>query len=172
MNKIVPFKKREDDSLEYFLKRAHLLKEKLEEDENKIIKTLVAQKFFEAVMMKELIEQKLISRDLFLCAVYVSHMMERYILTGPEHWYVHEYFFIDKEIQSEDDLKKGADFCFSLCSFFTGRAEKRAMKKSDYVHFGQGMYWDYYQKTGKEVAACMSEAFEQMSILASSCFSC
>lgn len=172
MRKVVPFRrKKEDDSLEGFLKRAHIIKNQLEEDKTKIIKTLVAQKYFEAVLMRELIDQKLISRELFLCAVYISHMMEMHILEKPENWYAHEYYLSEKECQNENDLKKGADFCFSLCSFFAQRAERRMMKKNDYVSFGRGMYLDYYQKTGKEVASCMSESFEEMSSLAAKCFS-
>jgi len=172
MRKVVPFKKREDDSLEYFLKRAHVLKNKLEEDEKRIVKILSAQKYFEATLMKELINQKMISRELFLCAIYISHVMNEYIAKSPEHWYIHEYFIVDKECEDENDIKKGADFCFSLCSFFAERAERRTMKRRDYIFFGQGMYWNYFQKTGKEFASCMSDNFEEMSSLSASCFKC
>ena len=160
----------QDDSFESLLKKAHILKTNLENSDSCIVMVASPQKYFEEILMKELIERKAISREFFLCAVYIFFVMEKLVYEKPEHWHVFEYLIeVEKQANSKQ-LKNGADFCFSLCSFFPKKTERRAMKKSDYISFGQAMYWQHYLQSGSEVACYMSESFEEMSQLSSECF--
>ncbi len=97
--------------------------------------------------------------------------MEKFSRECPEKWFVIDYLMEGLEKDKKESIKKGADYCFLICTFFPGRTDYKMMKKKDYVVFGKSMYREYYQQSNKEVAFYMSESFDEISEISALSFS-
>lgn len=117
MVKIIGFKKAvenrnnpEADDLNSLLKRASVIKEKIVsfKDRVSLIKKGQLQRIFEGKISQEIINMRLISREIFLCGIYVSNLLEELALSVPESWWAIDY----SASHDPQTIKKGGDICF------------------------------------------------------------
>ena len=116
------------------------------------------QNVFERKISEEIFARRLISRDIFLCGIYVSKILAELASTNPESWWAVDYAFSD----TPATLKKGGDMCFAICGIFPQRGNRRAMKISYYQEMGEGFYYHFFGRSKKEIGYHMCNNFETM----------
>lgn len=120
---------------------------------------------FERRISQEIFSRRLISRDVFLCGIYISNILTDLILNDPESWWAIDYAFSENPL----DLKRGGDMCFIICGIFPQRGNRRAMNVTYYQEMGENFYHHFYGKSKKEIGSHMSNNFRTMTEVVQSC---
>lgn len=108
-----------------------------------------------------LLEEKIIDREIFRCALYVSKIFEEILKEVPESYYGTDYWI--REMQEENPVlfKKGGDVCFLVCTFFEKYARRRT-SMGDFQRMGSFLYDLYYSQTDDTIGWCMSNNFKNI----------
>ncbi|MBZ0155913.1 MAG: hypothetical protein K8I29_06820 [Alphaproteobacteria bacterium] len=115
-----------------------------------------------------IIENKLITADLFRCSLYVSHLLGETLSKRFDSYYAVDYLIRGYE-EGPAVLQQGADLCCVFCILFEERATWRMMKQGDYVRMGIQLYSLYYSRTKRVIGWCMSRNFESIISIAKKC---
>lgn len=159
--------------------KAPLNADEISEDSNQLLKIILEnakkkessdeisivtdpQEFVLTEISSFLIKNKMISPELFRCTLYVSKVVADYSTSIPESYYASDYFLKGIEENDPGSIKRGADFCFLLCTFFPERGERRVMKAESYLHMGRMMYFSLYGMTQKTIGLSMGNNFTTM----------
>lgn len=156
-------KKHDSESvdLSQLLRQASLIFQKRRDIAQKSKEVIGAKRvktFFEQGITDEIINRKLIERDILLCGIYVANILADLASTSPESWWAIDY----ATSKDPSDIKKGGDVCFIICSVFPERGDHRLMDVSYYRDMGAGFYSNFYGLTKKEIGYHMSRRFETM----------
>ena len=73
-----------------------------------------------AVISKEIIKKKMVSRGMFLCSIYVPKIVTQYLSAPPKSWVAFDYLSENNQAKHNFNLKLGGDVCFLICCFFSG----------------------------------------------------
>ncbi len=162
-------RKPKSSNLTELMKHARLIcKEKFSflEEGLSIVKEGQLKSVFESRISNEIFSKKFISRGFFLCAIYISSLLEELVFKAPESFWAIDY------ADSDDPsvLKKGGDACFIICGVFPGRGNYRLMNIEYYRKIGSGFYYQFYSASNKEIGYHMSQNFEPMAMLVQRCF--
>ena len=149
------------DSLEsvdinQLLKKATLILKEESEDlqgELGVVGKGKLKKIFEKKITEEIFRAKPISGDTLLCGIYVSILLDEFVIKRTASWWAIDYAV------SEDPevLKQGGDTCFIICGVFPERGNVRSMDISYYQKVGAGLYNRFYNRTNKEIGYHMSQ---------------
>lgn len=120
------------------------------------------REFVLAEISSFLLKNKMIDPELFRCTLYVSEVVSTYFTNVPESYYACDYFTKGIEENDPESIKKGADFCFLLCTFFPERGNRRVMKVESYFEMGKMMYFSLYGMTQKTIGLSMGNNFSTM----------
>ncbi|MFC1608739.1 hypothetical protein ACFL16_02090 [Patescibacteria group bacterium] len=162
----------ENMSIEQMLVRASaMVRNSRQTEELMCMNSAEFRRFFETRFNEVLMKEKLVTSENFLCSMYIARTVMDNIPDLGGTFYATDYMEKWLETGENDHLKRGADTCFVLCTFFPERCERRSMKRDDYVAMGSGLYYRYYSEEGKEVAYHMSSSFDVMSGVAARCLS-
>ncbi len=160
-----------DDDLVILLKNATILKENLSEFKERIsvmdLKTL--KSVFASRIAKIILDRNEMAAAIFLCGTYVADLLISLASAIPDSWYFIDYLLKNWKENQSQSLKCGGDTCFLICSLFKERGNRRSMNCRDYQRVGRGMYYQYYNQTGMEVAYHMSRQFNQMAEITFDC---
>jgi len=118
--------------------------------------------FVLAEMSSFLIKNKMTNHELFRCTLYVAEIVSNYFTNIPESYYACDYFTKGIEENNPESVRKGADFCFLLCTFFPERGNRRVMKVESYFKMGRMMYFSLYGMTQKTIGLSMGNNFSTM----------
>lgn len=134
-------KKNQGDSLGDLLKRASKLKKEVDSKKQGggdllLINPEDLKKMFEVKLNDFLLDNKLISAQYFICAMFIAALLEKTSFSIPESWYAVDYFIKNHETGDPQLLLDGANNCFLLSTLFSERCERRGMKLSDYICMG------------------------------------
>ncbi|MEF3692349.1 MAG: hypothetical protein V3574_04835 [Candidatus Moraniibacteriota bacterium] len=120
------------------------------------------KEFVLSEMSSFLVKNKMIDPDIFRCTLYVSGVVSCYFKNIPESYYASDYFLKGIEENNPESVRRGADFCFLLCTFFPERGNRRMMKTEDYLKMGKMMYFYFYDITRKTIGLSMGNNFVTM----------
>jgi hypothetical protein len=156
----------EKHNLNALIKRAQLIQGKTDES-SEVIRSIGAKRlknFFEGKISEIIFDSKHIAAEYFLCGIYVSILLTDLVKQSgiPESWFAIDYWLGHEKTGDPELLKKGADVCFLINSVFKKRGDIRCMNYDDYVKFGQGLYRQFYNHTGKEIAYHMHVNYDTM----------
>ncbi|MDX9913267.1 MAG: hypothetical protein RBS77_01675 [Candidatus Moranbacteria bacterium] len=168
MGKVIPFSKKEDFNagcisedfnqlLQTIIRSASVKKES-----NKIEIVKNPEEFIQGEISSFLMEKKLIDPELFRCTLYVSKVVSNYFSTIPESYYASDYYLDGIDENNPETIKRGADFCFLLCTFFPERGTHRVMKLGNYFKMGRVMYFSFYEMTRRTIGLSMGNKFADM----------
>ncbi|MBI4779087.1 hypothetical protein HY797_01380 [Candidatus Falkowbacteria bacterium] len=174
-NKQLPKNTRENHEkggdLTELLKKATILRQEIEELKETVVITDFAglRRIFETRLSAIILKTKNIEVDFFLCGSYIASLLAEIGNNVPESWFAIDYLFKNAKSNNPNDLKRGANVCFLICSVFPKRSQIRCMKYKDYQALGRGLYYNYYGQTGKAIAYFMSKQFQPMVEITKEC---
>lgn len=116
-----------------------------------------------------IIENRLITTDLFRCSLYIAHLLNETVSRNFESLYAVDYYLRGVEEQDPAALQQGADLCSVLCILFEGRRNWRMVREGDYARRGVQLYALYYAQTKRMIAWCMSRNFESIVAITRKC---
>jgi len=161
----------ESGNLTEMIKAATILRQNAEEIKETIVVTDFEglKRIFEARLSDIILKTKNIGVDFFLCSNYIAALLVEIGSISPESWFAVDYFLKAATEDAPTALKQGANICFLICAVFPLRGQIRCMKLNDYEVLGKGMFYNYYNQTGKVVAYYMSQQFKPMAEITKEC---
>ena len=151
----------EKNDLQHLLKEAHKLSQNVSTLHKDI--TPVTQEEAVAIIRISLVAELKKSGGLnsasFLCATYAANLLTELFYKTPKYWTAFDFLEESTRKRNPYIMQKGADMCFLISSFFTGRGDWRTMKLSYYRSMGIGLYFSFYSQTKREIGLHMSENF-------------
>ena len=115
---------------------------------------------FVSMITALLLREKQIDDELFRCALYAGDVFEKLVFSVPESYFVCDYYIKGWEEGRPLFFRKGADLCYVICVLFDQFAQRRSMRRDDYVRLGMQLYYLYYQQTSESIGWCMSNNFK------------
>lgn len=163
MNHIIELSKylNKQGGINDLLKQAVILRNALPSEKNKFkIKNL--KKFFSAKIFDVLLKNHVIDTGSFLCGLHVAELLTQTAVNNPKSWFVIDYIMENNRQKNSETLKQGANTCFLICTIFKARSEFRCMSYNDYEKMGKGLYFQFYNQTGKEIGYHMGSQYSLM----------
>ncbi len=167
MSRILKFeeraKKEDSQSLNDFLEKAKILKEKSRDDFNKVLMLVDREKLvhvLEGRFFQELIKQKVMQNDIFFCSVYAAKTIVRAIKDFSPDVYLVDQILTFHETDNPFVIQRGGDACLLICALFPKRAKWRLMKEDYYKQMGSSFYYWFYSLTGREIGYHMGKNFK------------
>lgn len=158
----------EAGDLNGLLSRATLIcKENLNFSQNKlsVVREGQLRRVLESKITHEIIARKLITRDIFLCGIYVAKLLSELMLNVPNSWWAIDYFASDDAVT----LRRGGDVCFIICGLFPERGSRRLMNGAYYQKMGESFYHQFYNYANIEIGYHMSKQFQTMVAIVQNC---
>ena len=116
--------------------------------------------FFVSTITALLLREKQIDDELFRCALYAGEVFEKLVFSVPESYFVCDYYLKGWEAGQPIFFRDGADLCYVICVLFDQFAQRRRMRRDDYVRMGVQLYYLYYRQTRESIGWCMSNNFK------------
>lgn len=123
------------------------------------------EKLFEQKIGRQILENNLISSDMFLCGMYVSRLLCDLAKRQPATWWAVDY----ARSKDPEMLQQGGDLCFIIYGLFPESVKKRLVNLNYYQIAGTSFYYRFYETTRKPIGYYMSRQFTAIAQIAQNC---
>lgn len=118
--------------------------------------------FFSRRLYSAIQKKKIKTEEIFFCQIYTAKLLQQTASRIPESWFAVDYLANCLRTGSAEELKKGGDVCFLICSIFIERGYYKLMKPEYYHEMGPAFYSSYYQNSNNLFCLHMGQQFEKI----------